>query len=136
MAGFSVPPACGVEASAERVLPGGRFWYESGCEWSAPVAARANDAEAIALGGGCREREAFSSFMRANAEPRPPFCPAIARFSETRIILPSSASIRLCFHPLWKKSCNVERYSHHVLKGSFVILESWRSSSGSSPLRQ
>lgn len=42
--------------------------------------------------------------MRASAEPRPPFCPAIARFSETRIIRANSASIRLCFHPSWKKS--------------------------------
>jgi hypothetical protein len=29
----------------------------------------------------------------------PPFCPAIARCSETRIIFVSSASIRLCFYP-------------------------------------
>jgi hypothetical protein len=33
--------------------------------------------------------------MRASAEPSPPFWPAIARFSETRIIRANSASIRL-----------------------------------------
>src|SRR5216683_5523297 len=122
MPGFSArPPGCGVKGSAELVSRLRRLLCE--CEWSALAAAALDNGPAIARDEACRESEAFSSFMRAGAEPMPPFCPAIARLADTRIILSSSASILLCFHPSWKKSCSVARYSFHVLSGSLAILQ-------------
>src|SRR5712672_3017725 len=99
MPGFSArPPGCCVKGSAAPVSLLRRLLRE--CEWSAHAAAALDNGPAIARDEACRESEAFSSFMRASAEPMPPFCPAIARLADTRILL-----ARRCRHFI-AQQCN------------------------------
>src|ERR1700722_10056623 len=122
MQGCCAGPA-GFGRSAEVPSPSVRLWYECGCVWSTLAATWLDDCPAIARDGSERERALFSSFMRARAEPMPPFWPAMARFSEKRIIFARSWSIRLCFLPCRR---NPARSRDTRTRFSAAAWRSWR----------